>query len=165
MTFSAPVKKALKQLCFVAVFILVPMLDLLTKSLVTKSLREKPPVTLIDGILELTYTTNTGGAFSLLDSHPAVITVIAAVLILAGIVYVFVSKAESFGFSLSLCITLAGGIGNLIERAKIGYVTDFIRTLFIDFPVFNVADIFVTAGVFALAFFTLRDWHREKKTA
>ena len=58
---------------------------------------------------------------------------------------------------------ISGGIGNLIDRIARGYVTDYIKVLFIDFPVFNFADILVTCGSFLLIIYLIRDIYNDRK--
>ena len=82
--------------------------------------------------------------------------VISTIAILAIIAYLIWSrkKKESILFRISLCFFAGGGIGNMIDRIFLGYVIDFLRFDFIDFPIFNVADSFITIGA-ALMIITL----------
>ena len=104
--------------------------------------------TLIPGVIDLVHVENTGAAFSIGTGAGAVFVVLAAAVAVAAAVFVY--RAE---VPLSLACTLAcvagGGLGNMIDRIASGSVTDFLATVFMDFPVFNVADIFVTCGVAA----------------
>ena len=67
--------------------------------------------------------------------------------------------------SISLAMIIGGGIGNMIDRVFLGYVVDFLEFTFIDFPVFNVADSFVTVGAFMLMGYLIWDLIRDMKTS
>jgi len=101
-------------------------------------------------LVEITHYTNTGAAFSILSGHTMLLTVLSLVL-LAGVL-IFVRSAFCLSPWAKGCLVcmLAGGFGNLIDRVMLGGVTDYIRLLFIDFPVFNLADILITGSVFML---------------
>lgn len=108
-------------------------------------------VTLIPGVLSLRFVANTGAAFSLGEGMGIVFVGFALLVVVAIAVYIMrtrqVSKIETFG----LALVAGGAIGNALDRLTLGYVIDFFVTDFIDFPVFNVADIGICVGVF-LAF-------------
>ena len=97
-------------------------------------------------IMELTYIQNTGAAFSILSEHTWLLTLCSFVLsiILAAAVWQKFFE-HPFGRT-ALTLVLAGAIGNLIDRAFRGYVVDMFHTLFMEFAVFNVADICVVVG-------------------
>ena len=90
-------------------------------------------------------------------------------LFTVGIVWEFSKKRLPFKAFERWCIVavFAGGLGNMIDRLRLGYVVDMIATEFIDFPVFNVADCFITCGcillIAHLAFFNRDFWKEEKK--
>lgn len=100
----------------------------------------------LPGLLELTYVKNTGAAFSILTEHTWLLTLIS--LVVSVVVAAALGKdllPHPMG-RLALSLILAGGVGNLIDRALLGFVTDMFATTFMDFPVFNVADICVVIG-------------------
>ena len=101
-------------------------------------------------LFELYRTTNTGAAFSMMSAKTVVVAVISSVLMLALCVLLARSRSSSRLFCVSLSVLLGGGIGNLIDRVIWGGVTDYIRLLFIRFPVFNFADICITVSVAVL---------------
>ena len=102
-------------------------------------------IPLIEGIVHITYITNTGGAFSLLQGHTAFLIVVTAALTAAIVLYIHKNRKNgSFTLLLALSLICGGGLGNLIDRARLGSVVDFID--FRVFPVFNVADICVCCG-------------------
>jgi len=102
-----------------------------------------------EGILGLCYVRNTGMAFSFLASSPTVALVLSALVLCALGAYLFFGKITRFQRVCLSCV-FAGGASNLLERIFLGFVPDMIQALFIDFPVFNFADICVCMGVFAL---------------
>ncbi len=104
-------------------------------------------IPLIPGILQLTYVENRGAAFSILQNQIWLLVVVT-VAILCAIIYVFYKKMIQTTLGrISLVIIAAGAVGNMIDRIVRHYVVDMIEVVFISFPVFNIADIYVTVGV------------------
>lgn len=126
-------------------------LDQFTKYLAVAHIKEEP-IILIDGVLELRYLENRGAAFGMLQNQQWFFLIIT-VITLCIIVYTYVRLPRERHFTpLRICmITLtAGAIGNMIDRINLQYVVDFIYFKLIDFPIFNVADIFATCSTIAL---------------
>lgn len=125
-------------------------------------------VPVIDGLFHLTYVQNTGAAFSAFQGLQWLFILIF-LLLTAGILWEFPKKRLPFTGLERWCIVAiyGGGIGNMIDRLRFGYVIDMIETEFISFPVFNIADSFITCGCILLlvhlAFFNKRFWKEEKK--
>ena len=121
---------------------------------------------LIPGLVELCYVQNTGGGFSILTEHTWLLTLVSAVVAVALTVVLFKKVfRHPFGVA-SLSIVLAGAIGNLIDRALFGSVTDMFNLLFMRFAVFNVADIcVVVGGIAAAAYYLLLADKLEHKEA
>ena len=109
----------------------------------------------ISGILELVPSFNTGAAFSLLHGHNAVLIMLSIVLLAFLCLYTKKTLRLTKGARVSCLCLLSGGIGNLIDRILYGGVTDYIRLLFINFPIFNLADIVITCSVLVLILLTL----------
>lgn len=132
--------------------LIVIVLDQITKYLAL-SLRGKDSIILIDKLLELTYLENRGAAFGILQGRSAFFIVIS-IIVIAYLCYLLIKhKNMDKLVNISLGLILGGAIGNLIDRIVRGFVIDFIFVRFwgfYDFPVFNVADIGVTLGVFIL---------------
>ena len=122
----------------------------------------------IDGLFHFTYTENRGAAWSSFEGMQWLFALIFLVFTLA-LIWEF--KKGSLGFSRferwCLVAVWAGGLGNMIDRVRLGYVVDMIRVEFMDFPVFNVADIFITCGCVALlvhlVFFNREFWKSNKE--
>lgn len=120
--------------------------DQLVKWLIRTNVPLGGSVDFIPHVLDLTYVRNTGAAFSIFASHTWALALLSAV-VSAGLVVLLVRTASApFLWKFSLSLVLAGAVGNLIDRAFLGFVTDMFRTLFMDFAVFNVADICITVG-------------------
>lgn len=113
-------------------------------------------IPVIDGFFNITYIRNTGGAFSLLSGRLFILIAITLVL-MAVIVAVAIKFSGKISFKKKLAFTLilAGGLGNLIDRMIMGYVTDFIDIW--KWPVFNIADIAITCGCMLMIIFVLRE--------
>lgn len=120
--------------------------DILTKYAVTSNMSVGSTIPLIDGVFHLTYVRNTGAAFSMLSGQRVFLILLPVVIIVALLIYVIVKKPRSKLLLLSFSMIISGGIGNLIDRIRLGYVIDFFDFRLINFPVFNVADIWVTVG-------------------
>lgn len=102
----------------------------------------------IPGILGFRYLENTGAAFSMFSGATAGLIVITLVLVLGVAAYLLFGKNISKAARLGLWLVVSGGLGNLYDRVAYGYVVDFIEPLFMNFAVFNVADICVCVGGF-----------------
>ncbi len=143
-------------------------LDQLTKALVVANIPLFGRVNVIDGLFCLTYTQNTGAAFSSFEGMTWLFAIVFVVFA-AGIAWEFSKKRWPFTSLERWCIVaiFAGGLGNMIDRLRLGYVVDMIAVEFIDFPVFNVADSFITCGCILLLvhlfFFNKAFWKEEKK--
>lgn len=106
--------------------------------------------TVIDGFLDLTYSENTGMGFGLGQESTLGITIMTAVMIVAILGYLLFFKKEKAYIRIPLIMVAAGGIGNLVDRTQLGYVRDFFEFTFMDFAIFNIADVFVTVGAIVL---------------
>ena len=128
------------------------ILDQWTKHLAVVHLKDQTPYTIIEGVFKLQYLENRGAAFGMLQNQRLFFYFSVAVIAVFVIwFYKRVPMTRQF-LPLRLCsiFVLAGGIGNFIDRIKLNYVVDFFYFELIDFPIFNVADIYVTVSMFAL---------------
>ncbi len=126
-------------------------LDQFTKLLAATYLKEES-IILINGVFELRYLENRGAAFGLFQNQQMIFLIIGIITLLA-IAYFYVRLPHGKRFvPLRMCmigITI-GAIGNMIDRVRLEYVIDFLYFKLIDFPIFNVADIFVTVATCVL---------------
>ena len=134
--------------------------DQAVKLYVTSHLALYESAPLLPGFLELFYIQNTGGGFSILTNHTQLLTVLTAAL-MAVIAFVLVKRTFPHPLAMwTLTLILGGGLGNLADRVRLGYVVDMFNFQFMDYPVFNVADICVVSGcVLGLVYF---QWFYEK---
>lgn len=120
---------------------------------------------LLPGIVELKYIQNTGGGFSILTGHTWLLTVLTIVL-MAVLGWLLVKKIFTHPLALwTLTLILGGGLGNLIDRVRLGYVVDMFNLQFMNYPVFNIADICVVCGAigFAVYYLLLHDKVTKKE--
>ena len=142
--------------------------DQFTKFLVLQNIPLHGHVDFIPGLLNLTYVRNTGAAFSSFEGAQWLFAVVF-VLFTAAIVWEFSGKRWPFtNFERWLIVAIyGGGVGNMIDRFRFGYVVDMIETDFMVFPVFNVADCFITCSAILLLlhlFLINKEfWKEEKK--
>ena len=125
--------------------------DQFTKYLTVANIALQEDVPFIPGLLQLTYVQNTGAAFSSFEGQQWMFALIFAAFTV-GILWEYFKKPMGFSTFERWCIAAVygGGLGNMIDRVRMGYVVDMIETTFIEFPVFNVADCFITCGCIAL---------------
>ena len=130
-------------------------LDQLTKYLVVHKIPSGTDISAIPGVIDFTYVKNPGAAFSMFSEHTWLLSIISVVFCVGIAVYVIMKKPESKLLKTALTLVFAGALGNAIDRIFVGSVVDFIETVFIDFPVFNVADISVCIGATLLVIYVL----------
>ena len=157
------------QIFLLALFAaLVAGIDQLSKLLVVRNIPLFAKVDAIPGLFNLTYVQNTGAAWSILEGARWAFVVLFVVLTAALLLEYFkkplpLRKYERW----FLAAIYGGGLGNIIDRIFRGFVVDMINLEFMEFPVFNVADCFITCGCIALfvslAFFNKEFWKDEKK--
>ena len=117
----------------------------------------------IPHIMELTYTQNTGAAFSFFSGMTWLLTVISLVVSIALAVMLWKRYFPGKMGNLALTLILAGAVGNLIDRLFLGFVTDMFATTFINFAVFNIADICVCCGGALLGAYVVLFWEEGKE--
>ncbi|MCL2456180.1 MAG: signal peptidase II [Defluviitaleaceae bacterium] len=144
---------------FIFVSIFLVALDLLLKNWAAANLPGAPEIILIEGVLGLRYVENPGALFGFLKNFDARWVLSALkIIILGGILIYFhrLPTEKKFWFLRApLILVFAGGVGNLFDRVKLGIVRDMLNFLFVNFAVFNLADVYVTVGVFSLVFVML----------
>lgn len=125
--------------------------DQFTKYLTVANIALYEDIPFIPGLLQLTYVQNTGAAFSSFEGQQWLFALIF-VIFTGLILWEYRKKAMGFTTFERWCIAAiyGGGLGNMIDRVRLGYVVDMIETTFIEFPVFNVADCFITCGTVLL---------------
>ena len=147
-------KKQLLISDFLLLFFLT-VIDQLTKYMAVLKLKDKAAIPILKGILEFCYLENRGAAFSMLENQKTFFVIVAGIF-LCVIVYVLIRTPGDKKYRhlhVLLTIIAAGALGNMIDRLRLDYVVDFIYISLINFPIFNVADMFVT---FATAILVIR---------
>lgn len=143
-------RKAVFGLLFSAVLI---FMDQLTKRLAVENLKNQASVPVWRGVFELHYLENHGAAFGLLQNRRGFFLVTTAILLVLIVFFYFRQIPDESRYrplNLVAVLFFAGAIGNFIDRVKTGYVVDFFYFVLIDFPIFNVADIYVVVAAFLL---------------
>ena len=143
--------------------VLIIVLDRITKYLVVSNIALGESITVIPKLFDFTYVKNTGAAFSVLSNATWLLSIISVVFSILILVYFIVKKPKYKLLRVSLLLIFAGAVGNAIDRIALGYVIDFIQTTFMEFPVFNVADIAITCGAVLLIVYELFFNPDEKK--
>lgn len=155
--------KRIMLFIFVIITVLLTVLDQAAKYLAVLHLKDKASVPLIDGVLELQYLENRGAAFGMMQGQKVFILFVG-IIFLAVILFCVIKLPDKPRYKpvyFILSVMTAGAIGNMIDRIRLDYVIDFIYFSLIDFPIFNVADIYVTVSVTALAIMILFVYKEE----
>ena len=157
------------QFLYYVLFVLgITAVDQISKYFTVANIALYQDVPFLPGIINLTYVQNPGAAFSSFEGMQWLFALIF-VAFTGFVLYEYFKKAMPFSKFERWCIAAVygGGVGNMIDRVRFGYVVDMIETEFIKFPVFNVADCFITCGCIALMvsliFFNKEFWKEEKK--
>jgi len=136
---------------YVIIATVIFVIDQVVKHLVRGNLAFGESVPVIGGLLNLTHITNTGAAFGIMGNFTWLLVVLS-ILIIAGVIYIIALRKITCGWQKwGLAFTLGGALGNLFDRIVLGSVVDFldISPLF-NFPVFNIADVFIVMGAIIL---------------
>ena len=147
---------------------LIAVADQVTKAMTVANIALYQDIPVLDGLFHFTYVQNTGAAFSSLEGMRWLFVLIFLVLTVA---LAYELRKQSMGFKpfewWCIAAIYGGGLGNMIDRLRLGYVVDMIEVEFIRFPVFNVADCFITCGCIALIahliLFNREFWKEDKK--
>ena len=135
-------------------FVLLVIADQLTKHLAVVRLKNQAAYNLINGILEFNYLENRGAAFGVLQNQKYFFVFVALIFI-GVIVFVLIkvpTQKKYYSLNILLVMIAAGAVGNMIDRVRYDYVVDFIYLVCIQFPIFNMADIYVTTATVILVF-------------
>ncbi|MBQ4531250.1 MAG: signal peptidase II [Lachnospiraceae bacterium] len=160
-------KSKIKYYIFATLLLVVLVaLDQWTKFLASDNLINAPYV-LLEGVFELRYLENRGSAFGMFQNQ-VVFLLVVGIIVLGFALFYFVklpwNKKMNTLRVLAVFIA-AGGIGNMIDRTRLGYVVDFFYFKLINFPIFNVADIYVTVSMVVLFIMILFFFKEEELEA
>lgn len=137
---------------FIMILVLI-IIDQYTKHLAVLHLKDKPAFSIIDGVFELQYLENRGAAFGMLQNQKNFFLLITCIVLVA-ICYILVKIPEDKKYNILhilLVLIASGAIGNMIDRIRLEYVVDFFYFVLINFPIFNMADIYVSVACVLLA--------------
>ena len=139
------------------------IVDQLLKIWVLGTLVGAPSVTLIPGLLQLTYVENRGAAFGIFQGKTQLLSIVTGIVLAGIIVALVMGKFKHKLVLWSMGLIIAGGVGNLIDRVLRGFVVDYIYFVPINFPVFNLADCCVVSGTFLLVVYLLLIEPRQER--
>ena len=134
--------------CFLLIWI-----DQYTKQLAVLHLKDQPSYSIVDGVFELNYLENRGAAFGMLQNQKGFFLLISAIVLIA-IAYILIKIPDNRKYNILhilLVLIASGAIGNMIDRIRLEYVVDFFYFVLINFPIFNMADIYVSVACVLLA--------------
>lgn len=137
--------------------------DQLLKIFVDSDLKSLGEKSFIDGFIGWKYLENTGAAFGSFSDNTTLLSIVTGIVLLIGITAIALNKIKSKSYLVCAVMIVSGGLGNLIDRIFRGYVIDYIEVQFMNFAVFNFADILVTVGSVMLMIFLIADIIKDKK--
>lgn len=145
-------KRVIYNVAGIVSFLVLIILDQITKYTAVLKLKNQEPFVMVDRIFELHYLENRGAAFGILQGQkPVFVAITIIILIVVLYIYLKMPVRRKFIFLRVLLVLIAAGaVGNFIDRIRQGYVVDFFYFKAINFPIFNVADIYVTCAAIIL---------------
>ncbi|WP_324255108.1 signal peptidase II [Carnobacterium maltaromaticum] len=150
------------MIVYYALAAVILVIDQITKYVVVNNIDLYEVKEVIPGILSWMYIRNTGAAWSILEGQMWFFYIITFAVVIA-VSYIMQKYAKgNWLFSLGLSLILAGALGNFIDRLRLGYVVDMIRLDFMNFPIFNVADMSLSIGVAVIILYVLLDEKNKK---
>ena len=143
--------------------VLLLIADQTTKFFAMHFFGTEKKIVLLESILELNYTENTGAAFGVFEGYNMLITLIVIALVIFLLIkyYKLSQTGKYYGIRLSMLVLISGAIGNLIDRLRYGFVIDFIYFIPIDFPKFNCADMCIVLSVIVIGYLFLFVYSEE----
>lgn len=137
---------------FILIILIIVIIDQTTKAWAVKKLNSDDWRPALKNKVNLTLSKNKGAALNLFENHPKFVyrTTIIAIFLLAYYLFKIIKNKGLFLTKLSLSFIIGGGIGNIIDRSKKGYVVDFFAFNIKNSPIFNIADIFIILGTIIL---------------
>lgn len=159
---KAEVKRSKMLIIDVLLAIVFVAFDQFTKYLAIVNLKGNPPYVIWEGVLELQYLENRGSAFGMLQNQKFFILFVGIIFMIVLLLFLFKLPEQKKYCILHILVSsiIAGGLGNMIDRFRFDYVVDFISFVLINYPIFNVADIYVvvaTIGLFILFLFVYKE--------
>lgn len=152
------------MISYLIVAALLVVCDQLVKYWIVSNLSLGEAMNVIPNVFSLTYYQNSGAAWSILQGQMWFFALVTFVAVPLCIWLLWKNRRGSKFYSLALGLVIAGALGNFIDRMRLGYVVDMFQTDFINFPIFNVADMCLTIGVVMVFIYALFEERFERKT-
>ena len=135
------------MILYIAAFLVLLGADQILKYWVTENLDLYASMPLLPGVVELKYIQNTGGGWSILSDYTWLLSLLTSIILVVVLILLIKGIIRHPLGRWGCVLLLAGGLGNLIDRFRLGYVVDMFNFQFMSYPVFNIADICVVAGM------------------
>lgn len=145
---------------FAGIFI-IAILDQAAKLFAAGLLQSVKTVPIWNEVFHLTYVENRGAGWGIFSDHTWLLTLATIIVVIAAVSYMVVKKPKDKLFLTAFTFMIGGAVGNLVDRIRQGFVIDFFDFTLINFPVFNVADCFITVGAAIFVVYVL--FFSEKK--
>lgn len=149
----------MRKLIIPVMIIILVILDQLSKFWVVEHIRQGTVQKFLPPIFSLTYVRNYGAAFSILQNQQWFFTLMTILVVGVAVRYLWKHIFGSFWLVGALILIIAGGLGNFIDRLRLGYVVDMVQLDFMDFAIFNLADSCLSVGVLLLI---IAFWREEQ---
>ena len=158
------------NLILYAIIVVLMLVDIASKYIVQTHIALGDSVTFIPGFLDFTYTLNKGAAWSMFagqDSATLILGITSVVFAIACFAFnYFFNKGKNLLYYFGFCLTLAGTLGNAFDRLFLGAVRDFIKTTFMSFPIFNIADMCLVVGLVLICiWYIIQAFKTDKKSS
>ena len=159
-------KKISHNIPYLLLFLILVSADRISKLAATKILKDSVDFILIKDVLRLQYLENRGAAWGIFQGHTWLFSLITIIVFVVITIFLYKIPVEKryFPLRMTLVVLCAGAIGNFIDRIINGYVVDFIYFEIINFPIFNIADIYVCISVFLLLYLLIFHYKEEELT-
>jgi len=135
--------------------LLITILDQAAKFFAAGLLQSVKTLPLWENVFHFTYVENPGAGWGIFSDHTWLLTVVTFVVIVAAVTYMVVKRPTNRLLVTGVTFMIGGAVGNLIDRVRLGYVIDFFDFTLIDFPVFNIADCFITVGAIIFVIYVI----------
>ncbi|WP_278278450.1 signal peptidase II [Acetoanaerobium noterae] len=146
------------KMFYILSIVLILIIDQFSKYLTVLYIKPINSYPLINQVFHLTYAENRGAAFSIFSGKQMLLIIVTALIItLLGCYFVKVRKSGQTLLKVSLSLIIGGAMGNLVDRLRLNYVVDMLDFTLINYPIFNMADVFVVTGAILLSYYMLKD--------
>ncbi len=138
-------------------------IDQVIKFAIVKNLQPILIYELIPGFIRLRYVENSGAVFGSFSGSVVILTIFSSIIVVVTLYLLIAKRIKSKYVSICLLLMASGGVGNLVDRIRLGYVIDYLEPTFINFAVFNFADCLITVGACLLIVYLIKDFADDIK--